>query len=66
MKLSEKFETAEIFLEYSKKLSGYTFDEPAMLAWYAANTDFVLTYTGIVKQLKPLVTGVAIPAKQHV
>ena len=65
MILSDKFESSEIFLAYAKMVSGYTFDETAINKWYTDNPDFYLTYTGIVNELKPMITGVAISAKQN-
>ena len=40
----------------------YSFDEVAMTEWYNNNLNFVMTYTGMVKELTPFVTGVLIPA----
>lgn len=65
MTVSEKFETVDVFIAYAKQLSGYSFDETAMTEWYNTNLDFVMTYTGMVKELTPFVTGVLIPAKQN-
>lgn len=61
----DKFPTVEIFIGYAKQLSGYSFDEVAMADWYANHQDFIITYTGMVKELTPFVTGVLIPAKQN-
>jgi len=61
----DKFPTVELFIGYAKQMSGYSFDEPAMTEWYNNNQDFSITYTGMIKELSPFVTGVLIPAKQN-
>ncbi len=57
MILSEKFKNATEFVQYAEYVSGYDFDDAKLTKWYNENPKFLLTYTGIMQQIKPFITG---------
>lgn len=57
MVLHEKFKSGAEFAKYASFVSGYTFDTVKLEDWYQKNTNFVLTYTGVMRQIAPFVTG---------
>jgi hypothetical protein len=62
MTLIQKFANRDQFAWYAEYVSSYDFDNEALKTWYDNNPNFVLSYTGIMKAIKPFVTGTLVAA----
>lgn len=63
MRLDDKFTTREEFLTYAEYVSGYDFDNEALMTWFDNNKDFLLSYTGIMQAIAPFVIGTRVKVK---